>query len=140
MQHEVSIPWRACLLSGVAFGVALSLGVQHDNCLWALIRFLEFHKLGWHGIFGFGIVLVLLMVKWPATLGNSRARLGVFVSFIFNGVVGGYLGIAIWNFHIGQIIEGIDFLGWAWVAYVWFFLTLNVVKHGVPSHPQGTAN
>lgn len=132
VQSEVSIPWKICLLTGAIFGVALSQGSQHDNSIWKLVRFFEFHKLNWVGFGGSGIFIVALMIWWPQHRIDARRKISGLIYFLFNGMVGGYLGIAFWSFYIGVSKDGIEFLGWAWITYVWFFLTLNVVKHGVP--------
>lgn len=132
LKPEVSVPWKACLLMALLFGIALCISPQNDNWLLEAIRYVEFHKLHWVQFGAFGLFVVITMVS-ISKFSNARAIASLLISFLFNGMVGGYLGIAIWHFYTGDHRSGTEFLGWAWVTYIWFFLSLNVAKHGIES-------
>lgn len=136
MKNEVSLPWKMCLLGGAIFGAALIKGGQHRGWVWDLIQYLEFHKLNWKGFGYSGLVIVLLMALLPEklddALDDARPVFAFLIALLFNGMVGGYLGIAIWDLSIGETRDGIEFICCAWISYVWFFLALDVVEHGVP--------
>ena len=115
--ENVSIPWKTCITIGLIFGALLCFNPQLKSQISDLLLFLVFLKLSPLSFILFSVSIFVLMFALR-NKNINRCWFVCAVGLLFNGFVGGYIGLAIYNFRINQVNDAIDFLMMAWVMYV----------------------
>jgi hypothetical protein len=125
--YEFEPPWRVIAIMAIIFGLVLI--INRENKYLNILQSFGFGKLNWQ-IFMFSgslIALAMFIKQWT----KFRCLYAVGLSLLFNGLVGGYIGLSIWNFWIAQSRDGIEFLMIAWTSYVFYFIALDITKYGI---------
>lgn len=121
------IPLVAPVAVGVLFGLALLS--KTENSLLAWFKELIFFRLSWIPFVIIGAIFIALIILiYTKCIEIKTWVLAFITSVLFSAVIGGYIGLAIWNFCIDQEIDTLWFLAAAIFMYA-LFLAVNHIIH-----------